>query len=196
MHCEITHAHLQDAERAERAWLAAIAAARPECLRGDPALGLLLAAAADEFHVKVAAVTLVGAHRQTALAVHGADPEALDADRADSFCDHAIRTPDTLLVPDAAWDPRFAANRFVTGGFGLRFYAGAPLWIGDGQAFGAFCLLDSAPRLLGEVDRLRLHATAAQEIVGQHGLTRALFGMVSDALLAEFDASRPPLHRR
>lgn len=180
---------LLDTAISERTRLAAIEAARPDTLRGHPALMLLLQAAAEEFRVPVAGVTLVGAERQIALASCGAPAEELETERAHSFCNHAIRTPDTLIVHDATADPRFAANPFVTDGPKIRFYAGAPLWIGDAQAFGAFCVIGFEPRMLSLVERLRLriYATAAQEIVAQHALTRELLGMVSDSLLVQFD---------
>ena len=181
---------LLDTAVSERTRLAAIEAARPDTLRGHPALMMLLQEAAEEFRVPVAGVTLVGAERQIALASCGAPAEELETERAHSFCDHAIRTPDTLIVNDATADPRFAANPFVTGGPQVRFYAGAPLWIGDAQAFGALCVIGFEPRMLSLVERLRLriYATAAQEIVAQHALTRDLLGMVSDTLQARFDA--------
>lgn len=187
-------ADLLDATVSERTRLAAIKAARPDALRDHPALMLLLEAAAEEFGVPIVAVTLVGALRQTAIAVHGAAAEDMETDRVHSFCDHAIRTPDTLIVPDAAADPRFCANPFVVDGPKLRFYAGAPLWIGEAQAFGAMCLVGFEARRLSVVERLRLriYASAAQEVVAQHALTRDLFGMVSESLVARFDGEARP----
>ena len=51
-----------------------------------------------------------------------------EAPRAISFCTHAVRTPDqVMLVRDARRDPRFAENPLVTGGPKIRLYAGAPI---------------------------------------------------------------------
>ena len=54
-----------------------------------------------------------------------------------------------MVIPDATRDPRFADNPFVTGDFGLRFYAGVPLRGPSGQGIGAFCLVDQQPHEFG-----------------------------------------------
>ncbi len=76
--------------------------------------------------------------------------EFLQIPRIESFCAHALLTPDVFIVPDAATDPRFADYPVVTGELGIRFYAGAPLISGDGLAYGALCVLDTEPRNLTE----------------------------------------------
>ena len=53
-----------------------------------------------------------------------------------------------LVVEDTHLDPRFAENPLVTGEFGLRFYAGAPLLTPEGRAIGSLCLLDFAGAFL------------------------------------------------
>lgn len=83
-------------------------------------------------------ITLVDEDRQWFKSRHGWDVE--QSDRAISFCAHAIHEPDLLLVPDAAEDDRFRGNPDVTGGPGIRFYAGAPLVSPEGHA-----VLSTAP---------------------------------------------------
>ena len=67
--------------------------------------------------------------------------------RSSSFCAHAMRMTDIMVVPDTTLDPRFADNPFVTGEPGVRFYAGAPLVTASGIPLGALCVIDREPRL-------------------------------------------------
>ncbi|MBL0029428.1 MAG: hypothetical protein IPO95_10345 [Rhodanobacteraceae bacterium] len=60
-------------------------------------------------------------HRQWS----GAGLQATQTPRSIAFCDHAIRNPVLMVVPDAAADVRFARNPLVTGPLGGR-YAGMP----------------------------------------------------------------------
>lgn len=87
--------------------------------------------------------------------------------RATSFCDHAIRERDPLIVPDAALDPRFAANPLVAGPPHVRFYAGVPLYSIDRLPLGTLCVLDTAPRTLSadEVDMLRDLARMTEQMI-------------------------------
>lgn len=74
-----------------------------------------------------------------------------EAPREDSFCAAAVassRSTDVLVVNDAATDPRFARNPWVTTRKPIRFYAGAPLRAPSGHALGTLCVLDWKPRHL------------------------------------------------
>lgn len=166
--------------RTEAARLASLARYRPEALAGAPALDALLDAARAEFDVPMAALTLVGEDRQTAVAARGFDAP-LDAPRAESFCRRPVANGRPLYVEDAREDPRFRGAAFVAGPFGLRFYAGAPVRLADGHVLGALCLIDTRPRRMPEPARLRLlaMAAAAQEMIAAHGLALDLLDAVS-----------------
>ena len=77
-----------------------------------------------------------------------------------SVCVHAIEEPEILVIPDLTQDPRTRANTLVTEGPQIRFYAGAVLRAPGhegrgGQALGALCVIDTAPRPQGLTDEQR-----------------------------------------
>ena len=100
--------------------------------------------------------------------------------RGDAFCAHAIMSPELFVVPDAAQDPRFAANPLVLGELHIRFYAGAPLTTPDGHRLGALVVMDQRPRELSreQMESLRVlsHQVMVQVILGKnlHDLKNAL----------------------
>ncbi len=112
----------------------------------DAALDRLTALAAKLFKVPIALVTLVDKDCQWFKSHHGT--EVCQTSRDQSFCAHAILPGHAgpLVVPDAWLDPRFIDNPLVTGAPGIRFYAGAPLRMGNGHALGSLCLIDTVPR--------------------------------------------------
>ena len=101
--------------------------------------------AADVFDVKMCFINLVDAKRQwfkSTCGLQGVD----ETSRELGFCAHAIFEPDVMIVPDATKDSRFSDNPFVTGDFGLRFYAGTVLHGPAGKPIGTLCLVDTAPK--------------------------------------------------
>lgn len=74
--------------------------------------------------------------------------------RSQSFCAHAIRQQDPLIVPDARRDTRFEDNPLVVGEPHIRFYAGIPLEVEDGHRLGSLCVIDRQPRDI-DADHLR-----------------------------------------
>jgi len=86
-----------------------------------------------------------------------------------SFCGHAILQDGVMVIEDALEDPRFSDNPLVVGEPRIRFYAGAPLTLPDGQRVGTFCLIDRRPRTFAPsaVEHLaRLAAVTVQELQG------------------------------
>ncbi len=114
-------------------------------------------------------VTLVDEDRQWSKARHGAD--IVEIPRTVSFCSHALRQTSVLNVPDTALDARFADNPFVTGEPRIRFYAGAPLVMAEGEVLGTLCVFDHVPRTLTET---QLHALRllARQVVDEIQLRR------------------------
>lgn len=100
--------------------------------------------AASLFDVPTALISLVDENRQWFKSTCGLD--AKETPREESFCAHAVASRETLIVPDALQDDRFADNPVVTGPARVRFYAGQPLITADGACLGTLCILDKRPR--------------------------------------------------
>ncbi len=82
--------------------------------------------------------------------------------RAISFCTHAIEQHETMVVNDAASDPRFAENPLVTSAPHIRFYAGVPLHTDKGLPLGTLCVIGQKPQELTVLQQSALEALAAK----------------------------------
>ncbi|MBG6290206.1 MULTISPECIES: sensor domain-containing diguanylate cyclase [Pseudomonas] len=105
----------------------------------------------DLVKVDTVLISLIDQDRQWFKARVGLD--ANETTRDVSFCGYAILGEDTLLVPDATLDARFADNPLVLGPPYIRFYAGRPLRAGNGQAIGTLCMVDPRPRSMTQAQQ-------------------------------------------
>ncbi|MDH0289784.1 sensor domain-containing diguanylate cyclase [Pseudomonas sp. GD04087] len=105
----------------------------------------------DLVKVDTVLISLIDQDRQWFKARVGLD--ATETKRDVSFCGYAILGEDTLLVPDATLDERFADNPLVLGPPYIRFYAGRPLRAGNGQAIGTLCMVDPRPRNMSQAQQ-------------------------------------------
>lgn len=96
------------------------------------------------FGVSTATVALVADDRQYLKSLAGSLERVIP--RADAFCTHTIKTPNTLVIEDARQDDRFRSNPLVLGQPNIRFYAGQPLQGPGGWNIGTLCLIDQQPR--------------------------------------------------
>ena len=111
----------------------------------------------------IALVSLVDETRQWFKSKIGLT--ATETHRDIAFCAHTILHRDEVFeVQDAAADPRFVDNPLVTGDTQVRFYAGVPLVAPDGQALGAFCVMDRTPRTLTAEQREAMRALSRHVI--------------------------------
>ena len=122
------------------------------------------------FKAPISLVSLIDSERQWFKSRVGL--EVQQTPRSMSFCSVAIERPqEMLVVSDALLDPRFHDNPLVTGEPGIRFYAGAPLVMSDGQALGTLCVIDRQPREFSLQERETL-ALLARQVVAQLELRR------------------------
>jgi GAF domain-containing protein len=128
----------------------------------------IVAFAAQEFDVPIALVSLVDRNRQWFKARVGL--QVCETARDISMCGHALVQHETLVIPDALADPRFADNPLVQGPPFIRFYAGAQLRVPSGAVLGTLCLIDTQARQLDRTDLAilgSLRDLVVQELVGQ-----------------------------
>jgi len=106
-----------------------------------------------------AAVTFIDRDREWVKSIAGVDaPE--NTPRAQTFCDITIRSPESLIIEDARADPRFRNLPTVAMRGGVRFYAGYPLEARNGYRVGAFCVIDTKPRVFTRADQTILRDLA------------------------------------
>jgi signal transduction histidine kinase len=110
--------------------------------------------AAGLFDAPMSLVSIVGSDTQCFRGACGIDQTHTSRDVA--FCAFAILQHGVMVVPDATQDPRFRGNPLVTGEPYIRFYAGAPLRVANGQPIGTLCIVDYQPRTFSKLDQERL----------------------------------------
>lgn len=122
----------------------------------------LAQAAALVCNVPISLVSLIDTERQwfkANIGLAGVTQTPRDA----AFCAHAVLDDALFDIPDALLDPRFADNPLVVNQPDIRFYAGAPIKLSDGNRIGTLCVIDRQPRHLNDTQRqiLRCLADAA-----------------------------------
>lgn len=127
-------------------------------VRSDERFQRLTRLAKKLFQVPVVLITLIGRDRQWFLACEGI--AAHETPRDISFCAHAIVEQGPFIVNDAYLDERFYDNPLVTDSPHIRFYAGYPVHLPDGQVGGSLCVIDRKPREFSDEDAALLRDMA------------------------------------
>ncbi|UOK36289.1 GAF domain-containing protein [Pseudomonas palleroniana] len=68
-----------------------------------------------------------------------------------TLCSELRRNPKALFISNISSDARYS-ERSVVKRYGLESYAGAPIFLPNGQLYGALCALDSRPILFEDPD--------------------------------------------
>jgi hypothetical protein len=126
----------------------------------DPELKEIIELASAVCDTPYALITILDKETQYLKVRKGVTETALP--RQISFCTHAIKQNDLMLVPDTLKDRRFVNNPLVSGDTCVRFYAGMPLTTLDGQKLGTLCVLDAKQHNLSEQQQLLLKVLASQ----------------------------------
>ncbi len=164
-------------------------AARIEALRAiklldtppESVFDTIVAIAREKTGCKSALISLVDVDRQWFKARSGI--ALTQTPREQSFCAHAIKSADVMIVKDATADPRFHDNPLVTGSPHIKLYVGVPLSVkspvGSHQQhvrIGTLCVLDPVSRDVGAEEITELRALAA--------IVESLFEARAHAVLA------------
>jgi diguanylate cyclase (GGDEF)-like protein/PAS domain S-box-containing protein len=111
---------------------------------GDPAFAETADLAAAICGAPFAAVTLMEDHRLLLLGVHGT--QLTELPRQLALCDLTVTQQRPLVSADLEADVVLREHPAVTGGFGLKAYAGVPVHDGTGRTIGTLCVLDTKAR--------------------------------------------------
>lgn len=110
------------------------------------------------FSVDIVLICLVASDRIWFKSKQGMAVEQIS--REGSFCNYTLLDDGCFHVPDTCQDARFKDSSLVTGELALRFYAGHPLTMRNGQRVGTLCLMHSSPRALSEDEQIDLRTFA------------------------------------
>jgi len=104
--------------------------------------------------------------------------------RGISLCALSILNKDVTVFEDAENEDSLSSNPLVTGDFGLKFYAGAPLITPDGYTIGTICILDNKTRSFESEDEKVLKGLS-QVVMGALDLRMNLVNQIEKQKIAE-----------
>ncbi|HTZ45061.1 MAG TPA: sensor domain-containing diguanylate cyclase [Jatrophihabitans sp.] len=126
-----------------------------------PDLDTLSRLAAYVTGTQFGAINLIDTDQQRQVSASTGAPA--DCPRQDSICQYTVYENRTLHVPNAALDPRFEDNPYVSGLLDrVALYCGVPLRDLDGFVLGSLCVTDPQPRELSDAQVGALEDLARQ----------------------------------
>ena len=115
----------------------------------EPAFDRLVALVKLFFDVPVVTITFMDEETQylkPACKFNSETESVCTTTREVAFCNYTVLSNEVFVVPNALEDSRFRQNPLVTGLSHLRFYAGAPIILHEGNKsyrLGSLCLMDT-----------------------------------------------------
>ena len=109
----------------------------------EAAFDALVRVAASVCETPMSVISLIDGPRVWFKSIHGTDTRS--GDSSGSFCLDVANRKQALEVCNTSDDSRFATGPWAGGGFGIQYYAGAPIMFA-GVAIGTVCAADFAPR--------------------------------------------------
>lgn len=110
----------------------------------------------------ISLISLIDSERQWFKAEKGLGLR--ETSRDVSFCAHALKQKDLMIIPDAHQDNRFFDNPLVTASPNISFYAGMPLITPNGYVLGTLCVIDNHARQLNDTQQFALRLLARQVV--------------------------------
>lgn len=141
----------------------------------EPLFDEIIALAQQVCGTSIALISLVDESRQWFKASIGLG-EVRETPREFAFCAHAILDTQIMEIGNALADARFKDNPLVTGEPNIRFYAGAPLAMPNGENIGTLCVIDQQAKqlnneqkeLLNRLSRIVVEALLSREKLLNH----------------------------
>jgi DNA-binding NtrC family response regulator len=145
----------------------------------EPALDSITALAAWFFNAPISAISLILQDHVIVKSLYSS--EKAQADHRPEWWAAAIATDDVFCITNALENPLAMADPLVTGEFGLRFYAAAPLRTREGDILGTLSVIDHKPREISVLEKefLRQMASLVVDMIESRVIVNRLATLIA-----------------